>query len=48
MAKEVEISKSKKQHCRAKEDMIKEYHDSNTLLNELGSSFANGFDDCLH
>ena len=42
-----EISKSKKQLRRAKEDAIKEYRNSDTLLAELGSSFANDFDDCL-
>lgn len=46
--KENEISKSKKQLCRAKEDTIKEYHHSYALLAELGGSFADGFDDNLH
>ena len=45
--KEDEISKSKKQLYQAKEDVIKEYHDSDALLTELGSSFADGFNDCL-
>ena len=45
--KEDEISKSKKQLRQAKEDAIKEYRDSDALLVELGSSFADGFDDCL-
>jgi len=36
-----------KQLRRAKEDAIKEYHDSDALLFELGGSFADGFDDCL-
>lgn len=46
--KENEISKSKKQLHWAREDAIKEYHDSDALLAELGGSFADGFDDCLH
>ena len=25
-----------------------EYRDSDTLLNELGGSFVDGFDDCFH
>ena len=45
--KEDEISKSKKQLCQAKEDAIKEYCDFDALLTELGSSFADGFDDYL-
>ena len=31
--------------CQAKEDVVREYRDSNTLLKELGGSFADGFDD---
>ena len=46
--KEDEISKSKNQLCQAKEDAIKEYRDSDTLLVKLGGSFADGFNDCLH
>lgn len=46
--KENEISKSKKQLHWAREDAIKEYRDSDALLAELGGSFADGFDDCLH
>lgn len=45
--KENEISKSKKQLYRVKEDAIKEYRDSDAFLAKLGDSFANGFDDCL-
>ena len=45
--KEDAISKLKKQLCRAKENVIKEYHNSDALLYELGTSFANSFDDCL-
>ena len=46
--KENEISKSKKQLYRVKEDAIKEYRDFDAFLAKLGDSFANGFDDCLH
>ena len=45
--KEDEISQSKKLPCHAKEDAIKEYHDSDALLAELGGSFTDGFDDDL-
>ena len=45
--KEVEIFKLKKQLRRAKEDAIKEYCNSDTLLYKLGGSFADSFDDCL-
>lgn len=44
--KEKEITDSKDQLRRAKEDAIQEYRDSEALLSELGSSFANRFDDC--
>jgi len=27
---------------------VREYHNSNTLLKELGGSFADGFDDCFY
>ena len=27
---------------------VREYHDSNTLLSELGDSFLQGFDEALH
>ena len=46
--KEDEISQSMKLLCRAKKDAIKEYRDSDALLVELGGSFADSFDDCLH
>ena len=46
--KEDEISKLKKQLRRAKEDVIKEYHDSDAFLFKLGGSFADNFDDGLH
>ena len=45
--KEEEISQSKKQLRQAKEDAIKEYHNADALLAELGGSFIDGFDDCL-
>lgn len=32
---------------QAKMDVIQEYQESNALLSELGTSFANGFDGCL-
>ena len=44
---EDEISQSKKLLCRAKEDTIKEYRDSDALLAELGGFFVDDFDDCL-
>lgn len=45
--KEGEIKDAKDSLRQAKEDTIKEYRDSNALLSELGTSFADGFDDCL-
>lgn len=45
--KEDEISKSKMQLCRAKEDAIKKYRNSDSLIYELGGSFTEGFDDYL-
>ena len=46
--KEDKISKLKNQLRRAKEDEIKEYRNSDALLYELGGSFADSFDNCLH
>jgi len=46
--KEGEIAKKKNQLRQAKEVAVHEYRDSNALLKELGSSYADGFDDCLH
>ena len=46
--KEKEISDAKDRLRQVKDEAIREYHDSNTLLAELGRSFAEGFDDCLH
>ena len=45
--KEGEISEAKGQLRQAKEDAVREYRDSDTLLKELGGSFADGFDDCF-
>lgn len=45
--KEGEINDVKDQLCQAKEDAIQEYRDSDAFLKELGSSFADGFDDCF-
>ena len=45
--KDGEIMEVKDQLRQEKEDAIKEYRDSDDLLRELGSSFANGFDDCI-
>ena len=46
--KEVEVSDAKNQLHHAKDAAIKEYCDSNDLLRELGRSFVDGFDDCIH
>ena len=46
--KEDEISNLKNQLHRAKEDAIKKYCNSDALLYELGGSFADDFNDCLH
>ena len=46
--KEAEISEAKGHLHQAKEDVVREYHDSDALLKELGGSFANDFDDCFH
>ena len=46
--KDKEIVDAKDHLCQAKEEAIREYHDSNALLAELGSSFADNFDDCFH
>ena len=43
--KEKEIKTIKDQLCQAKEDVIREYRDSDALLVKLGGSFTNGFDD---
>ena len=46
--KEGEIAKKKNQLRQAKEVAVHEYRDSDALLKELGGSYADGFDDCLH
>ena len=46
--KEKEIVDVKEHLRQVKEDTIREYHNSDALLAELGSSFADGFDDCFH
>ena len=43
--KESEISEAKSQLHQAKEDAVREYGNSNTLLKELGVFFADNFDD---
>ena len=45
--KVAEILDAKSQLCQAKDVAIKEYRDSDDLLRELGSSFADDFDDCI-
>ena len=45
--KENEITKAEDRLRQAKEEAIREYHDSNALPAELGGSFVEGFDDCL-
>ena len=43
--KEGEITEAKGLLRQAKEDVVREYRDSDTLLKELGGSFTDGFDD---
>ncbi|KAK9993557.1 hypothetical protein SO802_023260 [Lithocarpus litseifolius] len=45
--KEKEIISVKDQLHQAKEDAIKEFHDSEVYLTKLGSTLADGFDDAL-
>ena len=45
--KEKEIKDTKDQLYQSKEAAIREYHDSNTLLEELGTSYTDGFDDAI-
>jgi len=42
-----EITEAKGLLRQAKEDVVQEYRDSDTLLKELGGSFVDGFDDCF-
>ena len=46
--KEKEIKDAKDQLHQAKEAAIREYRDSNALLEELRTSYADGFDDTLY
>ena len=45
--KEGEIKDAKDSLHQAKKDAIREYHDSGALIKELGTSFADGCDDCF-
>ena len=45
--KEKEIKNLKDGLHQAKEVAVREYHDSDALLSELGDSFLQGFDDTL-
>ena len=45
--KEKEIKDAKDQLCQSKEVAIREYCDSDTLLKELGTSYADIFDDAI-
>jgi len=45
--KEGEISLLRKQVLRTKEDSIKEFHNSDAFLYELGGCFTDGFNGCL-
>ena len=45
--KEKEIQDLGDQLRRSKEEAIREYHDFDALLSELGGSFVEGFDDAL-
>ena len=45
--KEKEIQDLKEKICQAKEVVVREYRESDTLLGELGDSFLQGFDDAL-
>ena len=45
--KEKEVKDAKDQLRQAKEVAVREYRDSNALLEELGTSYADGFDDTV-
>ena len=45
--KAMEVQDLKEKLRQAKEVAIREYHDSDALLSELGDSFLQGFDDAL-
>ena len=46
--KEKEIKDAKDQLRQAKKAAIREYHDSDAFLEELGTSYADGFDDAVY
>ena len=45
--KEKEIKTVKDQLRQAKEEVVREYHDSDAFLAELSGSYANSFDNCF-
>ena len=45
--KEKEVKDAKDQLRQVKEAAVREYRDSNALLEELGTSYADGFDDTI-
>ena len=46
--KEGEVSSLRKKVHNAEEDAVKEFHDSDAFLYELGGCLADGFNDCLY
>ena len=46
--KEKEVKDAKDQLRQAKEAVIREYRDFDALLEELGTSYADGFDNAIH
>ena len=46
--KDKEIKDAKNQLCQSKEAAIREYRNSDALLEELGTSYADGFDDAVY
>ena len=46
--KEKEIKDAKDQLRQSKEAAIREYRDSDTFQEELGTSYTNGFDDAIY
>ena len=46
--KEKEVKDAKDQLRQAKEAVVREYRDSNALLEEHGTSYTDGFDDVVH
>ena len=45
--KEKEVKDAKDQLCQAKKAAVREYRDSDALLEELGTSYADTFDDAV-